>query len=234
MKWETPQKPAEIAESRLIKAILDDDFPVESTLPAERELALNLGVTRPTLREALQRMARDGWVEIQQGKSTRVKDFWRDGNLGVLSSIAQYPNHLPEDFVLNILQVRQLLAPAYTQLAFERSPDSVGNFFNFHPLLDDTPIEFAVTDYELHRHLTITSGNPIFTLILNGFSKLYIDVALKYFTVPNHREHSRNYYNSLLKLAKDQKSLEAAQLTEQVMSESIELWQTVAEMEGEI
>jgi GntR family negative regulator for fad regulon and positive regulator of fabA len=233
MKWDTLQKPAEIAEMRLIKAILDGDFPVESTLPAERELASDLGVTRPTLREALQRMARDGWVEIQQGKSTRVKDYWRDGKLGVLSAIAQYPNHLPDGFVHDILLVRQLLAPAYTQMAIDRSPDSIENYINNHPPLEDSPIEFAVTDYELHRQLTITSGNPIFTLILNGFSKLYIEVALQYFTIPNHREHSRSYYQSLSELAKEHKSLEAAQLTQQVMSESIELWRMVTDMEGE-
>ena len=55
----------------------------------ERELAGQLGVTRPTLREALQRMARDGWIKIQHGRSTRVRNFWREGNLGVLSGIAR-------------------------------------------------------------------------------------------------------------------------------------------------
>ena len=66
--WSTPQKPAELTESCLISSILDGNFPVNSPLPPERELALSLGVTRPTLREALQRLSRDGWIEIHQGR----------------------------------------------------------------------------------------------------------------------------------------------------------------------
>ena len=74
MDWQPIQKPAEVAESRLLESILSGSFPINRTLPGERELAKQLGVTRPTLREALQRLARDGWLDIQQGKPTRVRD----------------------------------------------------------------------------------------------------------------------------------------------------------------
>ena len=76
MNWELPLRPAERVENRLIQAIVGGEFPINSTLPPERELARRLGVTRPTLREALQRLARDGWIEIHHGKSTRVRDYW--------------------------------------------------------------------------------------------------------------------------------------------------------------
>ena len=113
MHWKALQRPAELAENRLINAIVDGEFPINSTLPPERELAQRLGVTRPTLREALQRLARDGWIEIHHGKSTRVRDYWHEGNLAVLGTIARHQDHLPPDFVPNLLQVRELLAPAY-------------------------------------------------------------------------------------------------------------------------
>ena len=74
MTWQPTPKPAEVAESRLVQAILDGDFPINSTLPAERELAHLLGITRPTLREVLQRLSRDGWLEIRHGKPTRVRN----------------------------------------------------------------------------------------------------------------------------------------------------------------
>ena len=60
MNWQPIQKPAEIAESRLLEAILSGSFPINSNLLWERDLAKQLGVTRPTLREVLQRLARDG------------------------------------------------------------------------------------------------------------------------------------------------------------------------------
>ena len=231
MKWISPQKPAEYAEERLIMAILDGDFPVESSLPAERDLAAHLGVTRPTLREALQRMARDGWLEIHQGKPTRVKDFWRDGNLNLLGSIARYPDHLPINFIPKILHIRLLLAPAYTELAVSNSPLSVVNHLQDHDHLDDSASAYTFADFELHRYLTIESGNPIFTLILNGFSDLYLDMALKYFSVSSHRHHSAEFYQCLLKTAEEHNAQEAAQITKRVMEESIHLWQDMKEMD---
>ena len=89
MDWQPMQKPAEMAESRLLEAILSGNFPINSSLPGERELAEQIGVTRPTLREALQRLARDGWLDIQHGKPPRVRDFWREGGLAVLEVLAQ-------------------------------------------------------------------------------------------------------------------------------------------------
>jgi len=103
MQWEIPEKPAEVAEQRIINAIVEGVFPINSSLPSERDLSTMIGVTRPTLREALQRLSRDGWIEIHQGKTTRVRNYWTEGNLNVLSSISKYSDYLPEVFVVSDL-----------------------------------------------------------------------------------------------------------------------------------
>jgi len=69
MDSQSPLKPAEVAEARLIEAILHARLPLGSFLPPERDLADGLGVTRPTLREAMRRMSRDGWLEIHTGRA---------------------------------------------------------------------------------------------------------------------------------------------------------------------
>ena len=58
-------------------SIWNNRFPPGSILPAERELSELIGVTRTTLREVLQRLARDGWLTIQHGKPTKVNNFWK-------------------------------------------------------------------------------------------------------------------------------------------------------------
>ena len=67
----------------IIALIASGAYSQGQRLPAERELATQLGVTRPTLREVLQRLARDGWIEIRHGRSTRVRNYWQEGKLGV-------------------------------------------------------------------------------------------------------------------------------------------------------
>jgi len=227
MDWELPLRPAELVENRLINAIVDGDFPVNSTLPPERELAQRLGVTRPTLREALQRLARDGWIEIHHGKSTRVRDYWHEGNLAVLGAIAQHQDHVPPDFVPNLLQVRELLAPAYARLAVKRSAKNLVKFLEDYQELIDTPEAFATADWKLHQYLTIESGNPIFTLILNGFKELYPRMGSAYFTPPKARARSRKFYGDLREAAQARDPDRAEAITRAVMQDSIELWKSI-------
>jgi GntR family negative regulator for fad regulon and positive regulator of fabA len=163
MNWTIPPKPAELTEERIVDAILEGHFPVSSNLPAERELAIQLGITRPTLREALQRLACDGWIEIRHGRPTRVRDYWHEGSLGVLSAIARRTQHIPENFIPNLLHVRILLAPEYTRLAVEQNAEKVIIITSASALLEDAAEVYAGFDWQLHHSLTVASGNPVFT-----------------------------------------------------------------------
>jgi GntR family negative regulator for fad regulon and positive regulator of fabA len=222
-QWETPLKPTELAENRLVEAILDGTFPINSTLPAERELAEQLGVTRPTLREVLQRLSRDGWLEIHHGKATRVRDYWREGNLMILGTIARYRENIPASFVPNLLQIRLLLAPAYTRLAIENENQQVIEFLEMLQNLPDEADAFVENDLKLHILFTQLSGNPIFTLIFNGFGDLYRATGQVYFANPAGRASSRNFYQKLLSAARLQEYDKAETIVRQVMQESIDL-----------
>jgi len=226
MNWKPPEKPGELTESRLINAILENHFPPGSNLPGERELAVQFGVTRPTLREVLKRLERDGWIEIRQGKPTRVRDYWQEGNLAVLVAVAMYKGELPSDFVPNLMYVRILLAPAYTRCAVERNCAAVIAALDNPPDLDDSAETFSAYDYNLHRQLTILSANPVFTMFINSVTRLYTVVGAVYFSHPEARAHSLNYYRGLLDCARRQDSAAAHALTERIMRESLELWET--------
>lgn len=224
-QWNPIPKPAEIAEQRLLDAILSGDFAVNTNLPGERDLAAQIGVTRPTLREALQRLGRDGWIEIRHGKPTRVRDYWQEGSLGVLGAIARRSQNLPPDFIANLLAVRLLMAPAYTRLAVERQPQAVIELLARHHDLKDAPQAFAEFDWQLHHRLTIASGNPIFTLILNGFAGLYVPMACRYFELPAAIASSKTFYAALLQAAQAGNANAAETIARQTMQESLALWQ---------
>jgi len=223
-QWEAPLKPAELAENRLVEAILDGTFPINSSLPPERDLAEQLGVTRPTLREVLQRLNRDGWLEIHHGKSTRVRDYWLEGNLMILGTIARHQSHTPATFVLNLLEIRLLLAPTYARLAVENENVRVIEFLKYLLTLPDEAEVYAENDLKLHLLLTQLSGNPIFTLIFNGFNELYRATGQVYFASPAGRASSRKFYNELLVAAQNKDHAKAESIVRQVMQESIYLW----------
>ena len=225
MDWQPMQKPAEMAESRLLEAILSGNFPINSSLPGERELAEQIGVTRPTLREALQRLARDGWLDIQHGKPPRVRDFWREGGLAVLEVLAQTPAGQSPGFVTHLLEFRILLAPAYARQALESAPVEVAALLETYDRLEDNPSAFALADWELHIRLTQLATNPIFRFLFNSFQKLSIPVGEQYFAFPECRQHSRYFYSELLNCARSGAAFDGETLTRRIMEESLALWQ---------
>ena len=225
--WSAPQRPNAYAEHSLIAAILDGTFPPGSTLPGERRLAVELGVTRPTLREALQRLARDGWITVHQGKATVVNNFWRDGGLNALSALVHHGEHLPPNFVTQLLEVRLNLAPAYTKAAVINAPADVTAYLQGASRLNESPEAFASFDWRLHHRLTIFSGNHIYTLIMNGFDDFYEQLARVYFTSGNARNNSRRFYADLANAAANQDGNLAEQVSRAAMLESIESWQQV-------
>jgi GntR family negative regulator for fad regulon and positive regulator of fabA len=223
--WQPLQKPAEMAESRLLKAILSGHFPINSNLPGERDLADQIGVTRPTLREALQRLARDGWLDIQHGKPTRVCDYWHEGGLAVLAVLAQTPAGQSPDFVTHLLEFRVLVAPAYARQAIEVASNEVGALLETYSHLEDYPSAFARADWELHILLTQLSPNPIFRFLFNGFHKLSLTIGEQYFAFPECRQHSSRFYLELLNCARSGAAFDSETLTRRVMEESLALWQ---------
>ncbi|MBT4090247.1 MAG: GntR family transcriptional regulator, partial [Deltaproteobacteria bacterium] len=90
-------RPKAYAINRIICRILDDTYAAGSVLPAERTLADEIGITRQTLREVLQRLEGEGWITIQHGKPTLINDYWQEGGQGIFSSIARFAEEIPLD-----------------------------------------------------------------------------------------------------------------------------------------
>ena len=171
----------------------------------------------------MQRLERDGWLDIQHGKATRVRDFWKEGRLGVSIALAQYQNPLPTDFVANLLTVRTLLAPSYTSMAIAKAPQEIASFLLDADRLEDTPEDFADYDWKLHWLLTVHSGNTFFTHFVNSVRRLYEIMGVPYFSQERSRQLSRGFYRSLRDCALVGDSQAAGELAEKIMTESCDL-----------
>lgn len=61
--------------SQIREHIAKGELKAGDRLPSERDMALQLGVSRPTVREALQVLEHTGFVEILQGSGTYIRDI---------------------------------------------------------------------------------------------------------------------------------------------------------------
>ena len=106
--------------STLERRILEGSLKPGDRLPAERELATELGVSRPSLREAIQKLASKGLVQSRQGGGTFVTaalessffDPWQE-------MMGSYPN-LRED----MLEFRRMIEGQAAEWAAERATDA--------------------------------------------------------------------------------------------------------------
>ncbi len=222
-------RPAQYATHHLIEAILKGAYPPGSTLPAERVLAERIGVTRPTLREVLQRLASEGWITIRHGKPTVINDYWRSGGLTLLGTLARYLESLPDDFIDHLLEIRLDLVPAMAVRAAGRNPDALIQYLQGAGGLADDPEAFARYDWRLQALMATLSENRIYPMILNDFERLFRTLARAYFELQQARAASRNYYRDLARAVGEADRAAVERISRRAMAESMEIYREVAE-----
>ena len=221
-----PLRPTQHVEHILVTSILKGAYPSGSALPSERALAEQIGVTRPTLRETLQRLANEGWIRIQHGKSTMINNFWQEGGLSLLGTLAKYGEFLPNGFITQLLEVRVTLLPPVARLAATHQPKKILAYLNHKPRLTDTAETYAIYDWELQMHMAKDSGNPIYSMILNDFASIFQTMAARYFKPGKSRNASRIYYQDLAH-AIERKDNSVEKTVRTAMEQSIRIWHEI-------
>ena len=105
---------------QLLTQVVDGEVEAGGSLPSERQLAEVLGVSRPAVREALQRLAHAGLVDVRQGDTTRVRDFRKFAGLDLLPRLLFGGGRVELTVVRSIMEARQLVGPKVAELAAER------------------------------------------------------------------------------------------------------------------
>ncbi|BBG59038.1 fatty acid metabolism transcriptional regulator FadR [Providencia rustigianii DSM 4541] len=198
------QSPAGFAEEYIIESIWNNRFPPGSILPAERELSELIGVTRTTLREVLQRLARDGWLTIQHGKPTKVNNYWETSGLNILETLAKLDHDRVPQLIDNLLAVRTNIAAIFIRTAFRNNPEESLEVLAGKDKVEDNSDAFSDLDYNIFRGLAFASGNPIYGLIINGLRGLYTRVGRYYFSNPEARRLALSFYQQLSNLCREQ------------------------------
>src|SRR5512143_1702950 len=102
--------------------IVGGDVKPGTTLPAERALAVMLGVNRNAVREGLKRLEQAGLVAVHHGGATRVLDFKRSAGLEVLQAmLVRGDGTIDTRVCRGIVEMRTRLSPTVGGLAAERA-----------------------------------------------------------------------------------------------------------------
>ena len=164
-------------------------------LPSERKLANLLGVSRASVREAIQALAYSGYLEVIQGKGTYVLDMAAkyDEIVNFLSEFSNYS-------VDYLMEARMIIEGELARLAaMNASQGEIDLMQNIVRKISHTrdANSFFVKDLELHLTIAKASHNPV----LNGLMKIIGELIYK--ETESILEASKEYCERNLKNIKD-------------------------------
>ncbi len=219
-------KPAQFAEHEIIKAIVNGEWAAGQNLPPERELATLLGITRPTLREALQRLSRDGWIIIKHGRPTIVVDYKNNGGLAVLKTLMKFEEFRSKLLIKDWLEFRILILPDLAYKAILSNSDKILDKLNNAPSINAESSEFSVYDWDLQVLFIKLSKNSIAKMLYNDLTEIYHKEGAAYFSSTQIKNKSLDYYKKLKDTILHNKN-EVNNVVKQTMQTSLEIWERI-------
>lgn len=182
-----PRKVSAVAAEQIVEAIKKGDFPVGSRLPSEFELAEQMGVSRPSIREALSALQAMMLIESRPGSGNYVlrapSPLDERNAVGLIES---------EAGCLEVMEAREALEPAVAAVAAEKADEAA--LARLRESLKRMGKFAAQNDFEayfeadkaFHLALADAAGNP---LVSSALGPLIGTMDHKVY-----REFTRHYY----------------------------------------
>lgn len=164
------------AIAAILDRIVDGTFAVGESLPPEADLAALLGVSRPTMREAVRSLSDRGVLDVVHGRGTFVapRGEWRDLPT-VIEVLARTTE--PRELGVQLTQVRRMIEVGACGLAAEhRTSEDVALM---HRLLDEYDVASAARDVDevvrldiaFHDAIVQASRNPFLATIMQTLGR---------------------------------------------------------------
>lgn len=184
----SPQKQDSSATGAVFDTLLSDiargTHPPGARLPSERDLATQLGASRPTVREALRKLAEWGLVKARRGSGIVVQPK-RDWALEALPAYLRFGKPGPDEpgigqLIRDLLTLRtklltdltRTIAPRLDAQNIQRARDALEAAW-----ANRSGPEFFDHDFEIFRRLAEGAGFLPALWLLNRIGSVYIEIA---------------------------------------------------------
>lgn len=161
---------------QVLSEVVEGGIGAGEPLPSERRLAEVLGVSRPAVREALQRMAQTRLLDVRHGGATTVRDFKRYAGLDLLPRLLVRSGQIDTAVARSVLEARLVVGPGVAALAAERGGPTL------EATLLETVDRLAATDDCIERQVHAlafwdqvvdAADSMVFRLMFNSLRAAY-------------------------------------------------------------
>jgi GntR family transcriptional regulator, transcriptional repressor for pyruvate dehydrogenase complex len=171
-------------------------------LPAERELAAQLGVSRPSLREAIRALIALNILESRHGEGTFVSSLEPDLLIEPIDFVLQ----VYDGGIAALFEARRVLEAGVAALAAERATDlelaELDDFAKHGRAKVEDPEAFIEHDIEFHDRIRRAARSPILASMLGSVSTLSLETRRRSAQSHSVRARSQSDHVRMVKTLK--------------------------------
>ena len=172
-------------------------------LPPERELALELGVSRSLVNLAILDLESAGFLHIVPRQGTFVADYKNESTPQMLLSLMTRGamDSTGVELFSSMMQTRRLLESECARLAAEHASDE--ELSRLSAILEEMrvatePERFSDANFRFHRTMLAASGNIVYAMIFQSFGDVVRYYVSHFFTTPARMRLSVSQHENLL------------------------------------
>lgn len=209
--------------SRFEELILSGQLSIGQKLPSERELALQLGVSRPVVHEGLVELSFMGLISLKSRVGAVVSDYRREGSLAILNSLLRYHEGAVDPTLLkSALEMRKLFELETAKLAaLNREEEHLDAFENILKMEREVAFgetrEISRIDFDFHHQVALATGNMIYPLMLNSFKQFYTNLTTIFFSDSELVEFVFGVHSEMIAAIRDKSPFVASDLMKKLL-----------------
>ncbi len=181
------------------ESVLNGTLKPGDQLPAERDLAQRLGVSRTAVREAVKTLREKGLVEAYSGRGTFITDGTSQAarqSFDLMVKIGQ------QEGSPHLAELRLILEPGIAALAASRMQEeflvAMREAFAVMERSQKDPAAFIEADLDFHLAMAEAAGNPLILSLIDSIVGLLREQRTKIFTVAGGPQRGQMHHKRIL------------------------------------
>ena len=204
--------------------ILSGELKCGDWLPAERDIAEQMGVSRSSLHQAILQLESEGFLKIEPRRGTVVADYRKYPTPQSLSALFNYGSvELDEPIFKDMMDFRLWVETECARRACTNIyASTMREMWDIANRLESENVELPKLIYRYHYLLTQASGNSIFSMLFRAFEPVLLTLIARHYSLQAVDIHeAANMHKELLDRIEAKDGQEAADCVRRLLLQGV-------------
>ena len=214
----------EICVQQILSKILSGELKTGDRMPAERDLADAMGISRSSVNHGIMELESMGFLTITPRRGTIVNDYRKRPTPQSLAAVMRYSSvEMEQSLFSDLMDTRLLIETECARLActhiYQSTMEEMRELVDQLAAEPEDPTEII---YQFHYHLTQASGNTIYAMVYRGFETVLRTLIRQHYHVRSENlQEVADMHRNLLDAIAKKDELSAMETARQILTQGI-------------